>query len=636
MNRLHRPAAVLLMLCVATAAAAQSGLPAGDPQSLGFSPDRLARIAPWYQSKVDADAVTGAVVAIARDGKLAYLQAIGFQDRAKKVPMRTDSIFWLASMTKPVTSVAAMMLVEQGRLDLAAPVGQYLPELKDLLVGVEEVGRDGKAGLVLEPAKRPMTVADLLQFTSGLVLPLHGSGPVHKLNSRRLARPDQTLAEFVTGLSKLPLAYQPGEVWEYSDWSMDVLARVVEVASAAPFDRFVEDRMLGPLHMTDTVFYLPQDKRARLADPIAAGQVALFDATRQRKFLSGAGGLVSTAPDYLRFCQMLLNGGELDGVRLLAPATVKQMTTDTLTPTIRIAGVDAAGIGGRSGTGWGLGLGVRTGAQSSTTPGAVGSFSWNGHWGTYFWVDPAERMIVVQMIQVPHDRYQEYFDAIRHLAYAALAVPEAGSAGAEPPLVTVDTQVLSTYAGRYYFGPSLSASDRRSQPDGVFGGVGLNVAKVGGLAEVTPIAGRAAARAGVQEGDVLVQVDAWPVAGLDVGQIIDKIRGPVGSRTTLTLRRAGHEEPLAVTIDRETLNAPGAEISVQLDDGKLVVEATGAWPVFEIEKHRPMALHAMSNSEFYVEGKDRTRIAFVRNEFGKVSGAVLNPGPGAVTGMKVG
>src|SRR6516165_4496340 len=238
MKRPHRPLVTLLVLCLATAARALDTAPVSDPEALGFSSSRLARIAAWQQSQVDAGAFSGAVAAIARNGKVAYLRAVGFRDRAKTTPLQPDAIFWIASMTKPVTSVAAMMLVEEGKLDLAAPVHQYLPELRDMMVGVETTDPAiGEAKLALEPQKRPMTVEDLLRHTSGIIYP-EGNTAVHKLYRESglydigLAR-DGTLKDFVSRLARLPLAHQPGEVWEYGH-SADVLGRVIEVVTGQP------------------------------------------------------------------------------------------------------------------------------------------------------------------------------------------------------------------------------------------------------------------------------------------------------------------------------------------------------------------------------------------------------------------
>src|SRR5882724_147636 len=301
--------------------------PVNNPEALGFSSSRLARIEAWQRTQVDTGAFSGAVAAVARNGKVAYLRAVGFRDRAKTVPLQPDTIFWIASMTKPVTSVAAMMLVEEGKLDLAAPVHRYLPELKGMLVGVETPDpASGGTKLALEPQKRPMTVEDLLRHTSGLVYFDHGNTAVHKLYresglyDKGLAR-DATLKEFVSRLARLPLAHQPGEVFEYGH-SADVLGRVIEVASGERLDQFLDNRVFKPLGMVDTGFWVPPEKLARLIDPPAGARVLPDrDVTKPTTLFSGGGGLVSTAADYLRFCQMLLNGGELDGAHILSPAT---------------------------------------------------------------------------------------------------------------------------------------------------------------------------------------------------------------------------------------------------------------------------------------------------------------------------
>src|SRR5580700_1653037 len=415
--------AALLLFSLSVAVLGQSNISLPDPDGSGFSAKRLARIAPWYQAQVDAGALPGAVVAIARNGKLAYLQAIGTYDRAGKVPLKPDAIFWIASMTKPVTSVAAMMLVEEGKLDLTAPVADYLPVFKDKPVGIEDIDpATGKHTLLLEPEKRPMQVIDLLRHTSGLIYPEEGKTALHMMYGLADFRRNRTLADFVASLASLPLAHQPGEVWEYGR-GVDVLARVIEVVSGQPFDQFLESRIFRPLRMVDAGFYVRDEKRARLVDPIAGGRPALWDVTKPARLFSGGAGLVSTATDYLRFCQMLLNGGELDGVRILSAKTVQQMTTNALPPDVRFAGENGQFVGPRVGTGWGLGFAIRTNPDFSLLPGAVGSFNWSGVWGTYFWIDPVEKLIGVQMIQVPPDAGAAYRDALRHLTYAALSVP---------------------------------------------------------------------------------------------------------------------------------------------------------------------------------------------------------------------
>src|SRR6266478_763279 len=309
-------------------------------EDIGFSTERLVRITRFFQSDVDKGAIPGAVLLVARDGKWVYQQTVGYQDREKRIAMKPDAIFRIASMTKPITSVAVMMLAEEGKIDLIAPVAQYLPEFKDVKVGVEKTDASGKPTLVLEEPRRAITVQDLLRHTSGLVYGPFGNSLVHQAyNKANLFDGNQTLAEFVTKLSKLPLAHQPGTVWEYG-MSTDVLGRIVEVVSGMAFDQFVEQRITGPLGMRDTAFYLSGAQGSRLAEPQVdprtgkrPGSSAPEDLTKERvKWFSGGGGLLSTVGDYARFCQMLLNRGELNGVRLLAPKTIAVMTSDQLPP----------------------------------------------------------------------------------------------------------------------------------------------------------------------------------------------------------------------------------------------------------------------------------------------------------------
>src|SRR5260370_651811 len=274
-----------------------------------------------------------------RDRPCADLVPVRTYDGAGKIPLTPDAIFWIASMTKPVTSVAAMMLVEEGKLDLTAPVADYLPVFKDKPVGVEEIDpATGKHTLLLEPEKRPMRVIDLLRHTAGLVYPEQGKTALHQMYGLADFRRNRTLADFFPTLASLPLAHHPGEVWEYGR-GVDVLARVIEVVSGQPFDQFLESRIFRPLRIVDTGFYVPDEKRARLVDPIPGGRPVLWDVTKPAKLFCGDGGLVSTAPDYLRFRQMLVNGGELDGVRVLSAKTVQQRPTNALPPDVGFAGV---------------------------------------------------------------------------------------------------------------------------------------------------------------------------------------------------------------------------------------------------------------------------------------------------------
>ncbi|UFZ07299.1 beta-lactamase family protein [Bradyrhizobium ontarionense] len=447
--------ALILLLSLAGPAASDDLAQVADPDPLGFSAARLARIAPWYQARFEAfppseGLVPGAVVVVAKAGKLAYLQAIGFQDRARTVPMQINSIFWIASMSKPVTSVAAMILVDDGRLDLDAPVARYLPELAEMQVGVRRTDASGRTEYGLEAPKRAMTVRDLLRHTSGLIYseldfayPAGGLADpdadagirmIHMLYGwKAVYRRDRTLADFVASLASLPLAHQPGEVHEYG-WSVDVLGRVIEVASGQPLDQFLRARIFEPLRMVDTGFFVPKERLDRLVDAPMPERPPIWDVTTPPKLFAGGGGLVSTAPDYLRFCQMLLNGGELDGVRVLSPQAVKEMTTNALPETVRIFGGDE--VGARAGTTFGLGFAIRTNPVSSWVPGGVGSFSWAGHWGTYFWIDPAEQLIGLQMIQATPGSKALLPAGINRLVYGALTASVPPERAAEPSPAT--------------------------------------------------------------------------------------------------------------------------------------------------------------------------------------------------------
>jgi CubicO group peptidase (beta-lactamase class C family) len=647
MKRLHRLLAALSILCLvtlglATAARAYAIAPVG-PEALGFSPSRLARIAAWQRSQVDAGAFSGAVAAIARNGKVAYLRAVGFRDRAKTIPLQPDAIFWIASMTKPVTSVAAMMLVEEGKLDLAAPVHQYLPELRDMMVGVETKDPvTGKTELVREPQKRPMTVEDLLRHTAGLTYGVGGT-MVDQLYYKSLYgnagmyRRDNTLADLVSALARLPLAHQPGEVWEYG-LSVDVLSRVIEVVSGQPFEQFLETRLFRPLDMVDTGFHVSDAKRSRLVDPPAAGwgvavDGVLSEVTTPTRLFSGGGGLVSTAADYLRFGQMLLGGGELDGVRILSPATVQRMTTNALPPGIRFAGALANWVGPQGGSSWGLGFEVRSDAASSTVPGSVGSFSWMGASGAYFWVDPAEQLVAVQMIQVVSGAGLPFNRGFRNLTYGALRVPDQGIPHAAAVPVEINADRLAAYAGTYRL---EAVSSRDMQVPREFGGLGVNVAIESGLVKVvSPIQGMPAAKAGIVAGDIITHLDDVATQGLALNQTIEKMRGPPDSKVRLRIVRKGQDGPIEVPLVRARIRLQGvADLQVVNKDGHLLIEAGGDLPVLDFEKGAAIPVVAMSNNEFFVDGGDHTRLAFLRDGAGPMR-LVLNPGPWQITGQRI-
>jgi CubicO group peptidase (beta-lactamase class C family) len=338
--------------------------------------------------------------------------------------MKPEAIFRIASMSKPITSVAVMMLVEEGKIDIAAPVSKYLAEFKDLKVGAE-------------PAQRPMTVQDLLRHTSGLAYQFFIEDPSVKkaYEEAKVFSFDESLAEMVTKLGKLPLAHQPGTAWEYS-MSTDVLGRIVEVASGMPFDQFVQERITTPLKLAATGFSVGQSEAGYLAQPqvdSATGKrptMIVDNLSSKPKWLSGGGGMVSTAGDYARFCQMLLNGGELNGVRLLSPKTVALMTSDHLPPGVKynasfIALLQDQAPTPEMGEGFGLGFLVRKDAGHNPLPGSVGDFSWSGAHGTYFWVDPREKLTATLMVQNAFDpnglaKSARYRHEMRYLVYQAI------------------------------------------------------------------------------------------------------------------------------------------------------------------------------------------------------------------------
>lgn len=398
-------------------------------QQRGLAAERLARIEALFQSDVGKGVIPGAVVLIARDGAPAYLKAFGFRDREKGLPMATDSIFRIASMTKPMVSIAAMMLAEEGKLRLVNPVSTYLPELKNLQVGVEIAGAGGKPELKLEPARREMSVQDLLRHTSGLTYGQFGDSLVKQAyREANVFDPSQTNAELVSKLARLPLQNQPGEVWDYS-MSTDVLGHLVEVVSGVELDRYIETRITAPLGMKDTGFVVAKEKAARVAepqiDPATGKRPAMVrDLTVRPNFLSGGGGMVSTASDYLRFAQMLLNGGELEGERIVSRKTIALMTCDHLPPHVKHSAdtrprFEESAPMAEFGQGFGLGFCVRKEPGRNPVPGSVGEFYWSGVQGTYFWVDPQEQLIGVLMLCAPELR-RHYRAMMRQLTYQAL------------------------------------------------------------------------------------------------------------------------------------------------------------------------------------------------------------------------
>jgi CubicO group peptidase (beta-lactamase class C family) len=394
-RRIHGLCALLLLaLVTAGSGRAEPVLPAAaTPEEVGLSSAQLARIEAVTQRHIETGLVPGAVMLVARRGKIAWTKTMGFRDRAAKDPMRPDSIFRIYSMTKPIVSVAAMMLVEEGRLQINDPVAKYLPEIGQMKVGVEP-SDDGMTSLGLTDPARAMTVQDLLRHTSGLIYGTRGKSLVNaayveaKIGSR-----DVSNEEFVSRLAKMPLRFSPGDRWEYGV-STDVLGRVVEVVSGKTLGEFLHERIFAPLGMTDTGFFVPGEKLSRAAQPWqvpeAPPMTPRFDVAQKPRFESGGGGLTSTIDDYLRFTTMLADGGKFAGKRLLGSKTLEFMLADHV----------GARPGRPPGLGFGLGFEVRTSVGDAALPGSLGEYGWAGNAGTLFWIDPKEQLIAIYMVQV--------------------------------------------------------------------------------------------------------------------------------------------------------------------------------------------------------------------------------------------
>jgi CubicO group peptidase (beta-lactamase class C family) len=387
-------AAVPLFVAVLTAAAGE--LPRAEPREVKLSAEKLATLKPALEALVDAKKMAGAVALVARHGKVAYVESIGYRDLAGKTPMTDDTIFAIASMTKPITCVAVMMLVEEGKLGLDDPVGKYLPALKEMrVIGDAKDDTDGEIATV--PAKRQVTVRDLLSHTAGF-----SYGAALLSPSARLDRSydkagvgggrTKTIAELVERLGRVPLAHQPGEGWTYG-FSHDVLGRLIEVVSGQSFDAFLQDRIFKPLDMHDTFFLVPESKRERVATIYRKDDAGKLNALPKNygsaTFFSGGGGLFSTARDYSRFAQMLKNGGELEGFRIIKPETIAEMTTNQI-------GKKFAFIVMKYGLGFGLG---QTSFRGQEKP-VLHRYFWAGVYSTHFWIDPRNDVVAVIMTQV--------------------------------------------------------------------------------------------------------------------------------------------------------------------------------------------------------------------------------------------
>src|ERR1700712_695999 len=389
-------------------------LPEARPESLGLSPSRLARMSDAFKREIDKGTVPGVTVMVARRGQIGWFEALGRQNPAAATPMAQNSMFRIFSMTKPIVSVGVLMLLEEGYLLLTDPIAKYIPEFADQKVGVENNGK-----LDLVPAKRQITVQDLLRHTSGITYDHTGNGLVQQLYQQsRLRSRKITNAEHAALVASLPLMCQPGAQWNYSR-STDILGRVIEVISGKTLGAFLAERIFVPLQMAETGFHTGAENAGRLAEPFSKDpwngeKVQLFNMLEKPAMESGGGGLVSTTMDYARFCQMLLNGGTLDGNRIIGRKTLQFMASDHLDPDIKINGTLLS-----PGHSFGLGFCVRTDEGMAPVAGSVGQFFWSGIAGTFFWIDPKEDLFAVFMSQGPGQR--EYFRTmLRNLVYAAV------------------------------------------------------------------------------------------------------------------------------------------------------------------------------------------------------------------------
>ena len=412
--------AAALLVGIHAAFAEDQGLT--KPKEAGFSGAGLARLDAYIQNEIAGNKIPGAIMMIQRNGETAYFKSFGVRDPGTKEPMTPSTIFRIYSMSKPITTVAAMMLVEEGRLQLDDPLSKYIPAFANVKVGVEHKAEDGTTTLDTVPAKRPITIQDLMRHTSGLTYGFFGEGLVKKAYvDAHLFSGDVDNAEFAERLARLPLVYQPGTTWDYSH-STDILGRVVEVVSGKSLFQFEKERLLDPLGMTNTSFYVTDPAKTSLvAEPFPGDRkigndAEMGDPRVVQKWESGGGGMVSTIGDYARFAQMLLNGGTLDGKRYLSPKTVAYMGSNHLGPNSGV--VPGPYYLPGAGFGFGLGFAVRTEAGVSPAEGSVGEMNWSGAGGTSFWIDPKENMFVVFMAQTVSQRGRIRV-ALKNVVYGA-------------------------------------------------------------------------------------------------------------------------------------------------------------------------------------------------------------------------
>ncbi len=398
-----------------------------NPEEVGLSSARLARIKPWIQRYLDSGKLPGATVFVARHGRAAYCETFGYSDLADRKPMNTDTILRFYSMTKPITAVALMMLYEEGLFQLDDPVAAFIPSFKDLRVCVSSQGSD----MVTEPLQMPVTLHHLLTHTSGLTYGFGNPGRIPELYQKHhtdFGNHDGPLQEVVERLAQIPLQFQPGKRWNYGV-SFDVLGRVVEVISGRSLDEFFRKRIFDPLGMVDTGFVVPNDKLHRFAalyEKTEDNDLSLLDAPQTSPLIdtvetfSGGGGLVSTLGDYFKFTELLRRKGELDGERLLSRKTVEYMTTNHLPGDLADMGQPTFNETTYEGIGFGLGVSVMLDPAKAKVMGTPGEYSWGGYAGTAFWIDPMEEMTVIFLTQlIPSSAYPIRRE-LRVLTYQAL------------------------------------------------------------------------------------------------------------------------------------------------------------------------------------------------------------------------
>ncbi|MBT8516630.1 beta-lactamase family protein [Polynucleobacter paneuropaeus] len=409
-------------------------IPTAKPEDVGMSSARLKNVKASLQAEVDKGNIPGAVVMINRKGRLIYSEVVGYQDKSANKAMSKDSIFRIYSMTKPLASVAAMILVEEGKMQLADPISKFMPEFANMQVSVGTKDSGGNMEYSLVPAAKPITVQDLLRHTSGIGYPEITSNPNIKkaytdaglyvtggtdYDQRRV-----TPQEMIEGIAKAPLSTQPGTNWEYG-MSVDLLGRVVEVVSGKRLGEFLQDRVFTPLQMKDTAFSVPADKKSRIAEPFATdpfnkAPIKLLDVTIKPSNDSGGAGAAGTAGDYMNFASMMLNGGELNGQRILSPMTVNLMASDMLGNRTTVPLSPGQLLMGVDGYTFGLGFMVRQGQGLASVDGSPGEYMWAGAAGTFFWIDPKEQLAVVVMSQVPGPIRPYYRRMIKQLVSSAV------------------------------------------------------------------------------------------------------------------------------------------------------------------------------------------------------------------------